>query len=670
LNNLFEGVCILKFRRYKRLLITSAVLILFPVTMWWIWYSGEILSPSLEHFGTKQEARVSRQAINEVLAEDLSLTTQMFVKQLDAQVERWAENDWGDEQLRHDFKEELREHSHFQSFAVVETGQVTHSAGEWEQPMPQNAADKLARHEDDSYYSDPYECSDGLCMWIAREKDNEQWIVGEVDLSFVSSYVKDMASVADASGNFFIGGEDPEVEYRSEDTPTAAAEEDIPVLDWKIVVYSDPEADREARRHYVEGEVIVRFTDEEVAQAWFERHPQFVEREHIGAYYVVQKEGEGTTTGELMDQLQHDPEIVTVEPNIVFEKQQVDTLPNDEFFEPYQWNLSNIEVEEGWELTEGEEDIIIAVLDTGVDPDHQDLAGKLVDGFNAFTNGADYDDQHGHGTHVAGISAAITNNVTGIAGVSWYNPIMPVKVLDERGEGSLYEIAKGIMWAADQGARVINMSLGDEEPSDMLHDAIRYAYEKDVVLIAATGNENVDTPMYPAAYDEVLAVGAVDQRSRRAVFSNYGRHLHVMAPGENIPSTFLDDQYVFMSGTSMAAPHASGLAGLILSLRPDLSNDEVMELIQMTAADLGKEGWDPVYGYGQIDVGQALSHLQNDDLFPFRYDAEIERGLDTGDGEVTDGEQRAEEAREEDQRLTRLHRWVREIVRQLSTPNP
>ncbi len=139
-----------------------------------------------------------------------------------------------------------------------------------------------------------------------------------------------------------------------------------------------------------------------------------------------------------------------------------------------------------------------------------------------------------------------------------------------------------------------------------MYDAIKYAYDHDVVLIAASGNDNVSDPMYPSLYDEVLTVAAVDEKRNRAFFSNYGEHIDVAAPGEHIPSLFPDNQYVVMSGTSMASPHVAGLAGLIRGLRPDLSNEQVYEVITSTSKDLGLRGRDPYYGHGEIQINKAL----------------------------------------------------------------
>jgi len=184
---------------------------------------------------------------------------------------------------------------------------------------------------------------------------------------------------------------------------------------------------------------------------------------------------------------------------------------------------------------------------------------------------------------------------------------MPIKVLDQSGAGTLFDVAEGIIWATDNGAKVINLSLGNYAESKYLHDAIKYAYSKDVVMVAATGNDNTDELGYPASYPEVLGVSAVDSFQSRAEFSNYGDYIDVMAPGVNIPSTYPDNQYAALSGTSMASPHVAGLAGLIRALNPSLTNEEVYNLIKDTATDLGAPGKDIYYGYGQININKAVN---------------------------------------------------------------
>jgi subtilisin family serine protease len=191
--------------------------------------------------------------------------------------------------------------------------------------------------------------------------------------------------------------------------------------------------------------------------------------------------------------------------------------------------------------------------------------------------------------------------------MSWYNKVMPVKVLDETGAGSTYSVAQGIIWATDHGAKVINMSLGNYAKAEFLHDAIKYAFDHDVVLIAASGNDNTERPGYPAAYPEVFAVAATDSEQNKASFSNYGDYIDVAAPGVNIASTYPGNHYAALSGTSMASPHVTALAALIRSVNPLLKNTEVMDIMRQTAVDLGAKGKDNYFGYGQIDVVKALS---------------------------------------------------------------
>ncbi|WP_138493251.1 S8 family peptidase [Paenibacillus pinistramenti] len=281
-------------------------------------------------------------------------------------------------------------------------------------------------------------------------------------------------------------------------------------------------------------------------------------------------------------------------------------VPNDVLFSEYQWNLPITKTNQGWKLSTGANDVIVAVVDTGVDLDHPDLQGRLLEGYNVVNPDERPMDDVGHGTHVAGIIAANVNNHEGIAGMTWNTKILPVKALDSSGSGTTYSVAQGIIWATDHGAKVINLSLGNYAQAQFLHDAIKYAYDHDVVVIAATGNDNTERPGYPAAYQEVLSVSATDSNQKRASFSNYGDYIDVMAPGESIASTYPGNQYAALSGTSMASPHVAALAALIRSENPGLKNTEVMDLIRKNVQDLGDPGRDKYYGYGQINVYSAL----------------------------------------------------------------
>ncbi|MBD8496731.1 S8 family peptidase [Paenibacillus arenosi] len=303
--------------------------------------------------------------------------------------------------------------------------------------------------------------------------------------------------------------------------------------------------------------------------------------------------------------------------------------PNDVLYRPYQWNLPLIKTNNGWSLTKGREDVIVAVVDTGVDLKHSDLKDKLLPGYNAINRNAQPQDDVGHGSHVAGIIGASVNNEEGIAGMTWYNKILPVKVLDSSGSGTSYSVAEGIIWATDNGAKVINLSLGNYVDGALLHDAVRYAHERDVVLIAATGNDNTSQPGYPAAYPEVFAVSATDSNTGKASYSNYGNYVDVVAPGTSIASTYTNNQYAALSGTSMASPHVAALAALIRSVNPSLKNTEVYDIMRQTVNDLGTKGKDNYYGHGQIDVERAL-HLATQSthslsLYPQNVQRELKR---------------------------------------------
>ncbi|SFL32551.1 Subtilase family protein [Paenibacillus sp. 1_12] len=285
--------------------------------------------------------------------------------------------------------------------------------------------------------------------------------------------------------------------------------------------------------------------------------------------------------------------------------------PNDSLYQRYQWNLPSVDTELGWAISKGSKDVRVAIVDTGVDLDHPDLKDQLISGYNVVNSEMQPMDDVGHGTHVAGVIGAIVNNRLGVAGMSWYNPIMPVKVLDQSGAGSTYAVAQGIIWATDHGAKVINMSLGNYADANFLHDAIRYAFDHDVVLIAASGNDNSEQPGFPAAYPEVFAVAATDANRNKASFSNYGDYIDVAAPGVNIASTYPHNQYAALSGTSMASPHVTALAALIRSVNPSLKNKEVMQIMRDTATDAGPAGKDKYFGYGIIDVVAALKSAVN-----------------------------------------------------------
>ena len=279
--------------------------------------------------------------------------------------------------------------------------------------------------------------------------------------------------------------------------------------------------------------------------------------------------------------------------------------PDDAYF-GLQWGLTKIGAEQAWDVTAGNPSVNIAILDTGVDLDHPDLADKLISNIN-LTNFGNPDDVYGHGTHVAGIAAAITNNGMGVAGLGCTATIMNVKVLDDNGMGAYSWIVSGIIWATDNGAEIINMSLGGSYASSALEDAINYAWSKGVVVVAAAGNNGDTTPMYPAYYTNCIAVAATDANDARASWSNYGDWVDVAAPGASIYSTLKNSNYGYKSGTSMASPHVAGLAALVFTTVSDANsdgklNDEVRSRIETTCDDIGISG----IGYGRINAARAV----------------------------------------------------------------
>src|SRR3989338_5669369 len=311
-------------------------------------------------------------------------------------------------------------------------------------------------------------------------------------------------------------------------------------------------------------------------------------------------------------------------------------VPNDPFYS-YQWNFSKIGMESAWNVSNGS-GVTVAIVDTGVAYENYSqsrktkyyLAPDLTN--TAFVSGYDFvnDDTHpnddnGHGTHVAGTVAGSTNNELGVAGIAYGASIMPVKVLDRNGYGTYADVADGIRFAVDHGAKVINLSLGGPSPPAYLEEAVAYAHDNRVTVIAATGNDGSVNTSYPAAYDNhVIAVGATRYDDTLAYYSNYGPSIDLVAPGGDLNVDQNNDgygdgvlqqtfqgrtdsfTYWFFQGTSMAAPHVAGVAALVVANGNAATPDEVRAALQESATDLGATGRDNTYGYGLVDATAAL----------------------------------------------------------------
>jgi thermitase len=262
-----------------------------------------------------------------------------------------------------------------------------------------------------------------------------------------------------------------------------------------------------------------------------------------------------------------------------------------------------------WQVTTGDGSILVAVLDTGIDQNHEDLIGKVATEVN-FADSLTCRDIHGHGTHVAGIIAAHSNNETGVAGVAPDSRLMNVKVANDKGECQVTAVATGIIWAVDNGANVINISLELKAPSTELEAAIDYSWSQGAVIIAAAGNDGSELPVYPAYYEHCIAVAATRPDDTLAPLSNYGHWLDLAAPGYNIYSSLPGDDYGYKSGTSFATAYVSGLAAQLYGIMTDSNgdgrtNDEVRAVIEAGCQDIGPTGT----GKGCIDAANSLANI-------------------------------------------------------------
>lgn len=280
--------------------------------------------------------------------------------------------------------------------------------------------------------------------------------------------------------------------------------------------------------------------------------------------------------------LEQDPNVEAVEYNYIF---QAAFVPNDPLFSQ-QYGLTKPHFPQAWDKTQGA-GVEIAIVDTGIFAGHVDLKDKIVAQKDFVNNDDIANDDNGHGTHVSGIAAATTNNAQGVAGGCPDCTLVVAKVLGADAMGSLSNVADGIIWSADQGAKVINLSLAAPESTTALNNAVNYAAGKGAVLVAAAGNQGKNEKVYPAALPQVIAVTATSRSSQPTRFSNYGRWVDVAAPGVNILSTTRDGNYGFMSGTSMAAPEVSALAGLLAA--QGRSSAEIQARILKTAVTFASQ---------------------------------------------------------------------------------
>jgi parallel beta-helix repeat protein len=294
-------------------------------------------------------------------------------------------------------------------------------------------------------------------------------------------------------------------------------------------------------------------------------------------------------------------------------KVKASAIPNDPYWS-LQWSPKIIEADAAWDTTVGSSDVLVAIIDTGIEYTHSDLAANYVPlGYDWVNDDNDPMDDAGHGTHCAGIVAATLNNNIGIAGVAQVR-IMAEKVLTSAGWGYHSWIIQGIYDAVAKGAKIISMSLGGSSSTELFREVVKYAHDHGVLVIAAVGNEHSNAPHYPAAYDGVVAVAATDSSDNVAGFSNFGNWIDLAAPGVDVYSTFLGNSYEYLSGTSMACPHVTGVAALAWGVFSNYTADQITEVLERTADDLGEPGYDEYYGHGRVNARRAVAGIPIHDV--------------------------------------------------------
>ncbi len=367
---------------------------------------------------------------------------------------------------------------------------------------------------------------------------------------------------------------------------------------------------------YLDGEVLVKVRGDDVDAMKLEDENELAEVDTIGGIDVRRMGFDsGRRVRDVISKLETDRRVEFVEPNHLVRMSGTDP------YRSYQWNLDAIGTDEAWTTTTGG-GVIVAVLDTGVRTGGPDGIANVLGGYDFYNNDNNPTDGNGHGTFVAGTIAQNTGNGLGVSGVAPGATILPVKVLGDSGTGDINAIANGLVWATDQGAKVANLSLGSAYPSATLESACRYAYDRGVTVVAATGNEYATSVGYPARYDTVIAVGATGQGGARAGYSNRGTGIDLVAPGGDLGKDVDGDgyadgilqetiengrwTYTFWEGTSMATPHVAAAAALLYASGESTPRG-VFEVLTDTARDLGTAGYDTSYGYGQVDLAAAVA---------------------------------------------------------------
>lgn len=423
-------------------------------------------------------------------------------------------------------------------------------------------------------------------------------------------------------------------------SPVSASEK------FKIELFFDKKIGRYVE--VAEGEILVKFKEQFLSNkstGLLSLKGLKMLRTLPGNIILFKKEKNDANKNASVEQLiaayEKDLSIDYVEPNYIVHAKTI--VPNDPSFS-LQWGIPKVKANLVWDMSNNSDSVVIAIIDTGISLDHEDLVEMIwhnskedsaanrnngidddnngfiddYQGWNFVSKNNNPKDAAGHGTHVAGIAAAAANNSNGIAGIAWNSKIMAIKVLNDNGIGTDGDIIDGIRYAADNGAKIINLSFGQLSSSDSLDEAVQYAYNKGCIIVAAAGNDGVSNFEYPASFNNVISVASTDKNNQRSSFSNFNNMVDVCAPGGDgepsdrgdIYSCVPGNSYGYRNGTSMSVPLVSGLAALHLYKNPSWTNTQVVNQIINTADDLGTAGRDDYFGFGKINVARALDQLK------------------------------------------------------------
>ncbi len=358
-----------------------------------------------------------------------------------------------------------------------------------------------------------------------------------------------------------------------------------------------------------------RFNPRELGLIW-EETPSTLEKNN----YQIVRIPDSLDFYEMLEKIRSHNSVLVADPDFIQDSSDMTfNLESDK-----DWFLEHINLPRNWDYYGEISPVIVAVLDTGINANHHEFEGRLTEGYNVLTQDSNTNDDNGHGTLVSGVIAAVTDK--DYLGVELNTKIMPIKIMDNKGQSSIANTVAGIYYAMENGADIINMSFTSDHDSRVQKQAIMDAYQQGIILIAAAGNDAKVENSYPASYGQVISVTSVGREDVSSDFSNYGDFVDISAPGEDIAGPYLEDNYAVASGTSFSAPIVSGVAALLKSIHPEWTSPELEWVLEESAEANEGSPWDVYKGYGTIDVQKALETtipLWSEDVGNYKSTAEL-----------------------------------------------